>query len=80
MTFLLLRAGVPLRLFAFQEEARTYLNTQLAQVTESTTFSIYQLVAGEDALLVAQHFHRKPLGVLRRHNWSDGVPRLGTSL
>jgi hypothetical protein len=80
MTFLLLRAGVPLRLFTTQEEARAYLNTLLPQQIESTTFSIYQLVERADALLIAQHYHRRPLGILRRHNWSEGAVRLGTSL
>jgi len=80
MSFLLLRDSVPLRLFNSQEEARIYLTTLLTLQMEGATFSIYQVGSDADACIISQHFRRKPLGVLRHSNFSDNIPRLGTSL
>ena len=80
MTFLLLRAGVPVRLFSSLQEAQAHLNSILPIQLESVTFSIYKLSLTAEPCLMSQHFYRKPLGVLRRSTLSDGSIRLGTSL
>ena len=80
MSFLLSQAGIPLRLFPTVTEAQNYQRLLLPQQLDSVTFTIYELLPGENAELVSQYFHRAPASILeRRRHWSDGV-RVGTSL